>query len=193
MQIEQARGFILDKLNKELPGHFYYHNATHAIDVYNAAGLIAENEGVGEFETKLLLTAALFHDSGFLYGDKTDHELRSCEIARLHLPGFDYTSDDIEQICDIIMATKLPQNPHNYLGQIICDADLDYLGRNDFFVLSKKLFSELVITDGLKTEGEWNKIQIAFFQGHHYFTKTAIELRSALKQEHLEQITKKEF
>jgi uncharacterized protein len=193
MQIQQAREFILDKLNKELPEHFYYHNATHAIDVYTAARLIAESEGIGVHETHLLLTAALYHDSGFLIGGQTDHELRSCEIVRLNLPGFGYSPEDIEQICDIIMATKIPQDPHNHLGEIICDADLDYLGRNDFFVLSKKLFSELVITDGLKTEQEWNERQIAFLENHHYFTKTAIELRGTAKQQHLKEIIKKTY
>jgi uncharacterized protein len=190
MQIEPAKEFILDKLNRELPSCFHYHNATHAVDVYTAAKLIAGSEGVGERETQLLLTAALFHDSGFLLGQK-DHEIRSCENARLYLPDFDYSPADIEQICDIIMATRMPQNPHNHLGQIICDADLDYLGRNDFFVLSKKLFSELVITDGLKTELEWDKRQIIFFENHHYFTKTAIKLREPVKQEHLKEIIKR--
>ena len=193
MQIQQAREFILDKLNKELPEHFHYHNANHAIDVYTTSRLIAESERINGHETQLLLTAALFHDSGFLYGGKIDHELRSCEIARLYLRGFGYSSADIEQICDIIMATKLPQSPHDHLGEIICDADLDYLGRNDFFVLSKKLFSELVITDGLKTEQEWDEQQIVFFENHHYFTKTAIELRGTAKQQHLKEIIKKTF
>jgi len=190
MQIEQARKFILDKLNKELPEYFHYHNATHAVDVYTAARLIAGNEGVGEYEMQLLLTSALFHDSGFLFGQK-DHEMRSCENARLYLPNFEYSPDDIEQICDIIMATKMPQNPHHHLVEIICDADLDYLGRNDFFVLSKKLFSELIITDGLKTEQEWDKKQVFFIKNLHYFTKTAIKMRESVKQKHLKEIIKK--
>jgi uncharacterized protein len=192
MQIEQAREFILDKLNRELPACFHYHNATHAVDVYTGAKLIANNEGVGERETQLLLTAALYHDSGFLFG-QTDHESHSCDNARLYLPNFGYSPDDIDQICDIIMATKMPQTPHHHLGEIICDADLDYLGRNDFFVLSKRLFSELVITDGLKTELEWNKKQVIFFENHHYFTKTAIKLREPVKQEHLKEIIKRTF
>ncbi|WP_183560981.1 HD domain-containing protein [Mucilaginibacter sp. SP1R1] len=189
MQIEQAGEFILEKLNRELSENFKYHNAAHAIDVYTAAKLIAGNEHVGEQETRLLLTAALYHDSGFLFGQK-DHETRSCDNARLYLPGFGYEANEVEQICDIIMATKMPQDPHSHLGQIICDADLDYLGRNDFFVLSKKLFSELVITGGLKTEQEWDKLQIVFLENHHYFTKTAIETRGPVKQEHLKEIIK---
>jgi uncharacterized protein len=192
MQIEPARKFILDKLNTELPEHFYYHNATHAADVYTAAKMLAEQEGINDHETQLLLVAALLHDTGFLSGPQ-DHEITSCKIARSYLPGFGHSDENIEQICDIIMATKMPQNPSNHLGKIICDADLDYLGRNDFFVLSKKLFSEVVITEDLKTEQEWDKRQVAFLQDHHYFTKTAIKLREPVKQDHLEQLIKKTY
>ena len=184
MQIKQAREFILDKIKSELPACFHYHNANHAVDVYTAAGQIASAEGIGEYDTTLLLTAALFHDSGFITG-QADHELNSCKIARQHLPAFGYSAADIDQICTIIMATKMPQTPQTRLGEIICDADLDYLGRNDFFILSKRLFSELVITDHLESELEWDKLQVAFLEKHHYFTKTAISLRAAAKQQHL--------
>ena len=34
-------------------------------------------------------------------------------------------------------ATKIPQTPLTKLEEIICDADLDYLGREDFFEISR--------------------------------------------------------
>ncbi|MDN3582683.1 HD domain-containing protein [Mucilaginibacter flavus] len=185
MHIEQARQFILDKLNTQLPAKFYYHNASHAWDVYTAAKQIALGEGIGEYETCLLLTASLFHDSGLLLGED-EHEKKSCAVAREFLPGFDYTDDEIDRICDIIMATKVPQTPNEKLGEIICDADLDYLGRNDFFILSKRLFSELEITHGLQTETAWDKQQVGFLKSHHYFTQTAIASRAAEKEKHLQ-------
>ncbi|QEC74872.1 HD domain-containing protein [Mucilaginibacter ginsenosidivorax] len=190
MQIDKAGEFILDKIKRELPVHFYYHNATHAQDVYNAAKHLALGEGIDLAETTLLLTAALFHDSGFLCG-QDDHESNSCKIAREYLPAFNYTDAEIAVVCDIIMATKIPQKPHNKLGEIICDADLDYLGRNDFFILSKRLFSELEITHKLKTEQEWDKQQVSFLKSHRYFTKTAVSLRAAEKEKHLCTITER--
>lgn len=190
MQVEQAGEFILDKIKKELPEHFHYHNAGHACDVYTAAKQIAACEGISGHELQLLLTAAYYHDSGFLFG-QVNHEEGSCKNARQYLPAFGYTTDEIEQVCDIIMATKIPQNPHSHLGQIICDADLDYLGRNDFFILSKRLFSELVITDHLESELEWDRQQVKFLQSHQYFTQTALRLRAECKNEHLKIITTK--
>src|SRR4051812_11611908 len=114
MQIDKAGEFILDKIKSELPVHFYYHNAIHAQDVYKAAKQLALGEGIDLAETALLLTAALFHDSGFLCG-QDDHENNSCKIAREHLPVFNYTDAEIAAVCDIIMATKIPQQPHNKL------------------------------------------------------------------------------
>lgn len=190
MQVEQAGNFILDKIKKDLPEHFHYHNVDHALDVYTAAKQIAAGEGIIGDELELLLTAAYYHDSGFLFG-QANHEAGSCKNARQYLPDFSYTSDEIEQVCDIIMATKMPQSPHNHLGRIICDADLDYLGRNDFFILSKRLFSELVITDHLESELEWDRQQVKFLQSHHYFTQTALRLRAEGKNEHLKIITAK--
>jgi uncharacterized protein len=190
MQPEQAGEFILNKIRQELPGHFHYHNADHALDVYTAAKQLAQGEGINDNELQLLLTAAYYHDSGFLFG-QANHEAASCNNAKEYLPLFGYTADEIEQVCDIIMATKIPQKPHNHLGQIICDADLDYLGRNDFFILSKRLFSELVITDHLESELEWDKQQVKFLQNHRYFTQTALRLRDECKNEHLKIITSK--
>ncbi len=189
MQIDKAREFILDKINRELPAHFFYHNATHALDVYTAAKQIAVGEGISEYETNLLLTAAAYHDSGLLCG-VANHEASSCKIAREYLPGFDYTPAEIDTVCQIIMATKVPQNPQDKPGEIICDADLDYLGRNDFFILSKRLFSELEITHNLQSPREWDMQQVSFLKSHHYFTQTAIGLRAAEKEKHLQTIIK---
>ena len=109
----------------------------------------------------LLLTAVLFHDSGFLKQQK-EHERVGCDIAREYLPEYDYSPEQVEMICGMIMATKIPQTPHNKLEQIICDADLDYLGRDDFFTIGNKLYDELCMYGIISTELEWNKLQVRF-------------------------------
>ena len=184
MQFENAGKFILNKLSKELPQHLSYHSVEHIQDVYAAAEQIGKQENISDYEMKLLLTAAWFHDSGFLKGPK-DHEEESCRIARRTLPGYNYTTEEIYRICGMIMATQIPQYPKNHLEEILADADLDYLGRDDFFTIGNKLFSELSIFGFLNTEDEWNQLQVHFLESHHYFTKTAIQLRQAKKEAHL--------
>jgi uncharacterized protein len=187
MQLDDAGDFIIKRLNNALPGHLTYHNADHAKDVYQAAQHIGEAEGIAGNELKLLLTAAYYHDSGFLV--KADgHEEESCRIAREALPAYGYTPDEIDRICGMIMATRLPQSPTNQLEEILADADLDNLGRDDFFTISHKLYLESLFFGKVNDENEWNRQQIDFIKNHQYFTKTAINLRQAKKDANLGRI-----
>ena len=190
MQFENAGKFIVQKLRNELSPQLSYHSINHVLDVYAAAEKIGAAEKISAAETKLLLTAARFHDSGFIKGAK-DHEEESCRIARETLPGFDFQLNEIEQICGMIMATKIPQSPKNHLEEILADADLDYLGRDDFFTIGNQLFKELVNFGAIKTVRQWDELQVRFLESHHYFTKTALQLRQAKKLEHQEQIKAK--
>lgn len=190
MQFKEAKKHILAKLKKELPRHLSYHSVEHIKDVAAASERIAKSEGVKGEDLTLLLTAALYHDSGFLRSQK-EHERVSCEIAREELPGFGYTEPQLDRICGMIMATKIPQSPQNLLEQIICDADLDYLGREDFFDIGDRLYAELAVYDIISNEDQWNRLQIGFLEKHHYFTQTAINMRKALKDQHLEKVRSK--
>lgn len=184
MQFDKVKKFILAKLKKELPKNLTYHSLGHIKDVYKAAEQFAEYEKVDGEELTLLLTAVLFHDSGFLIQQK-EHEKLGCDIARQYLPEYDYSPEQIERICGMIMATRIPQTPHNKLEKIICDADLDYLGRDDFFKIGNYLFDELCMYGIINTENEWNKLQVKFLESHRYFTPSAKKLRKAKKEEHL--------
>lgn len=184
MEFAEVREFILTKLKSELPKYLTYHSPGHVEDVYRAAEHLAGLEGVAGNDLTLLLTAVLFHDSGFLKQQK-EHELVGCEIAREYLPAYGYADEQIERICGMIMATRIPQSPKNLLEQIICDADLDYLGRDDFFTIGDRLFVELQHYGMLTTEMEWNKLQVKFLEGHHYFTESASRLRKEKKEMHL--------
>ncbi|MBS1532511.1 MAG: YitT family protein [Bacteroidetes bacterium] len=183
MQVEQAGEFILNKIEKELPETFYYHNIDHTRDVYAAAKMIGEAENITDDEMQLLLTAACYHDSGYLVSIH-EHEKESCKIAREHLPSFWFSQPDIDKICGMIMATRIPQSPRNHLEQILADADLDYLGRDDFFTIGDKFYRELGLTD----RDEWNRMQVKFLNGHQYFTQTALNLRGPKRRRNLEQV-----
>jgi uncharacterized protein len=189
MQFEQAGDFIISKLRKEIPANLIYHNIEHTCDVYLAAEIIAKQENIGDSDLALLLTAALYHDSGFLVKAE-GHEEESCRIAKEHLPLFGYTTTEIEAICGMIMATRLPQLPLTSLEKILADADLDYLGRDDFFKVGHRLFSEMELAGALEDEVEWNKLQVEFMEKHSYFTQSAINLRQAKKEANIEQIKK---
>jgi uncharacterized protein len=88
----------------------------------------------------------------------------------------------------MVMATRVPQQPHNTLSRILCDADLDYLGRPDFFRIGSTLFTELKHYGVISTEREWNQLQVHFLQNHEYFTARNKRLREPQKQVHLARV-----
>jgi uncharacterized protein len=187
-EISAVENYISDRLRRELSPQLTYHGPHHTSDVFDAALKIAEYENItDEHELLLLKTAVYFHDLGFIEIYK-NHEQLGCEIARKELPGFGYSDEDIERICGLIMATKIPQSPRNKLEEIIADADLDYLGRDDFKPIAHTLFKELGVFFNLQDEREWNKIQLNFLRQHQYFTDYAIKFRQEKKQKHLEEI-----
>lgn len=187
MKHQAAISFILEKLEEELASHFTYHNLRHTLDVMEVCEQLCEAENVPPYEQVLLRTAAAYHDAGFLESPQ-NHEEAGCRMVQRYLPIFGYSDNAIERICDIILATKIPQTPHNLLEEILCDADLDYLGRIDFLEIGQGLFMELKTRGMLQTEQEWNLLQLQFLSEHKYFTTTNQQRREPLKQVHLSQL-----
>jgi len=187
IQFTDMQEMLLDKLEKELPRYLYYHNVKHTVDVVTEVELIGWGEGVSDEDILLLKTAALFHDAGHITA-YDNHEYYGTLMAREYLPKYNYTPEQINLICDLIMATKLPPRPKNLLEKIICDSDLDYLGRSDFIPVSNTLYKELKEQNKIGTLNDWNKMQIKFISGHQYFTKTAQSLREVNKQKQIERI-----
>ena len=189
IQFTDIQELILDRLENELPGYLYYHNVKHTVDVVTEVELIGWAEGLDDEGILMLKTAALFHDAGHTIA-YDEHEYHGTELAKKFLPDYGYSEEQIEKICNIIMATKLPPEPKDIYQEIICDADLDYLGRSDMIPVSNTLFKELHEQNKIGTLNEWNKLQVKFISGHSYFTKTARSLREVNKQKQIERIRK---
>jgi adenylate cyclase len=187
IQFTDMQEIILDKLEKELPDYLYYHNVKHTVDVVTEVELIGWGEGCTDEEILLLKTAGLFHDAGHTIA-YDNHEFYGTQLAKEMLPKYNYTPGQIERICSIIMSTRLPPKPTNLLENIICDSDLDYLGRSDFIPVSNTLYEELKAQNKIGSLNDWNKIQVKFISGHQYFTKTARSLREVNKQLQIERI-----
>ena len=187
IQFTDIQEMVLDKLEIELPGYLFYHNVKHTVDVVTEVELIGWAEGCSDEEILLLKTAGLFHDAGHTIA-YDNHEFYGTEIAKKMLPAYNYTPKQIECICSLIMSTKLPPRPTNLLENIMCDSDLDYLGRSDFIPVSNTLYEELKAQNKMGSLNDWNKIQVKFISGHQYFTKTARSLREVNKQLQIERI-----
>jgi uncharacterized membrane-anchored protein YitT (DUF2179 family)/predicted metal-dependent HD superfamily phosphohydrolase len=184
MQVEKAHSFILETLEKGLPSHLVYHNVQHTKDVIKYAEELGRMEKLSIDELNLLITAAIFHDTGYLE-TYSGHEEVSCSMAEIYLPKFEYSREEIMAVCSLIMATRLPQGPKNKIAEILCDADLYYLGTDSYKYLAENLFLETQSVGLIKSREEWVRRQVEFLEHHHYFTKSAIQNLTTIQQRNL--------
>ncbi len=184
---ENIKSHILNKLRK-LDKKLTYHSVEHTLDVTKEAERIGLSENVArEDDMFLLKVAALYHDTGFLFA-YDGHEAYSCKVFKQEAPEFGFSTEETNIVCGIIGATKIPQTPLTKLEEIICDADLDYLGREDFLPVSNKLKEEFLAYGIAKNETEWEELQVNFLTGHRFFTTTSIKEKNDIKQQHLAKI-----
>ncbi len=186
---KEAETFIRATLEKEMP-QLPYHNYEHINDVVQAAEAIGKAESLNNNDLKVLKIAALLHDIGFIRSSK-NHEAHGAEMAAEILPRFGFDAELITAIQGMILATKLPQSPANQLENILCDADLDYLGRDDFYPIGNKLFEEMKASGAVESEREWNLVQKTFLQSHKYHTDYGRTHREAEKQARLREVMDK--
>ena len=190
MDFAGARDYIINRMRKELNPSLTYHTIEHTQDMHRAAIRLMDMEHFEDEHERLLIeTASIYHDAGMMIS-YNDHETQSVLIAGEMLPTFGYRREDIDEIAGLILVTKLPQMPTTLPEQILCDADLDSLGRDDFFLESFKLQLEWKLNGiALTTLEEWLRFEVEFFTGHEYFTKSGRELRQEQKRKNFLEIT----
>jgi uncharacterized protein len=190
LNFEQARRYAEHRLEQELSPNLHYHGIMHTrAEVVPAVERLAGMEGITGRSLILLCTAAWFHDLGYVES-ALHHELISARIAGQVLPSFGYTAEDVEVVRWAILATALPQAPKNLLEEILTDADLDVLGREDFMRRNLDLRSELSLLGKEFTDEQWYAGQINFLEGHSYFTASAHSLRDARKMLNIQELRK---
>lgn len=187
MKYSSLQDYIFKRLENELPAHLTYHNPDHTKSVVIQCERIAGLMGIDSYDIVLLKTAALFHDLGFIKSH-VNHEDISCEMANEILPQFDYNGVEIKRISDMINATRLPQSPKDKLSEILCDADLYYLGTDQYSEISTKLYKEYNKNGIVLNKKNWPDIQINFLNSHQFFTTIVKNECDDKKQKNLDNI-----
>lgn len=187
MDFEGAKKYALQRLRNELNDKLHYHSVEHTLDVLDSVTRLAEMENVNGHDQALLKTGALFHDLGFVE-TYDGHEDASIRIAKDVLPEYGYSPEDIKVIEGLIRSTEIPQTPQNHLQEIMADADLDYLGRDDLYVIGQRLQYEWQLHGIVSSLREWHEKQLRFLKVHNYFTESAKKLRDKRKQENIKEL-----
>ncbi len=152
------------------------HNPDHIHGVINQVELLCRSENIPEEELLLVQSAAILLFTG-LSESITNFENTSSEIARRMLPEYSYKTRQIEQICNMILASRAPFQPQNKLEEILIDARMEFIGRPDYPTCVKRLFLEYKSMDVNVTLESVVENQIKLLQEFRFYTLAAQRLR----------------
>ncbi len=196
MQVEQkailksAEEYAKVFFEQHIPEKYTYHNLQHTVNVVNAVKEICAQENLTEDDIELLVLAAWFHDMGYDQGAE-EHEKRSAKYATQFLEGRAFPKDKIDTICGCILATKYPQVPTTILEKIICDADLNHLGKDTYWDRCGKVRQELaLVKDLIMDEQQWINFELNFMKKHEFHTKFGQTIYEKNKIKHIKRLIK---
>ena len=179
----------------EMPDGFKYHNADHTLHptkgVVASANRIAISENISEHDRELLITAAYFHDTGYIRQYKKNEPVAARMAGRI-LILIGYKPNEVAKIQKMILATDLESEPESHVEKILCDADLDHFGREYFFKLDGRLREEwrekgMDVSDDVK----WYKDTLELLKKHQYYTESQKKSREKGKQKNIKRLIKK--
>lgn len=190
--LQEAQHYVKNLFATRTNKSLTYHNYDHTWDVVQACEQMASHYNISEGDHLILITAAWFHDTGYLTVGPKDHEDESQRICKAFLKERNASVEFINQVNECIAATRMPAAPQNLLQQILCDADLFHLGTDNFAIRSKQLREEF---GNFQKEPigkrEWRQANIDFLERHRYFTDYAREHQEPAKLKHLKELKEK--
>ena len=187
--------YVKELFRDELPDGIKYHDANHTLHptkgVVAVANSIALSENISEHDRELLITAAYFHDTGYIR-EYDKNEPIAARMAGRILKLIGYKPSEIKKVQKMIRSTDLELEPKTHVEKILCDADLDHFGREDFFKLDGKL-REGRRARGIDVsdESKWYKGTLKIIQKHQYYTESQIKLREEEKQKNIKRLLNK--
>jgi predicted metal-dependent HD superfamily phosphohydrolase len=194
-RLKKVDEYIRALFRDELPHGIKYHDANHTLHptrgVVAVANRIGIAENISDHDRELLIAAAYFHDTGYIR-EYDKNEPIAARMAGRILKLIGYKPKEVEKIQKMILATDLACEPKTHLEKILCDADLDHLGREDFFKLDGKL------REGRRARGidvsddaKWYKGTLQIIKNHQYYSESQVKLREEEKQKNISKLLNK--
>lgn len=188
----EAENFVINFLNEELDSSFVYHNIFHTQRVVEKTKELIQGMQIDEKAAQILILAAWFHDTGYAKSIE-NHEEESVKIAEVFLKNKEVSKDIIEQVLNLILATKIGIKPSSDLEKIIRDADCAHLGSKNFSDYTSLLRKEWELTKKhVVSDAEWNKENINFLTNHRFYTEFAAKNWSKTESKNLAQLLKEQ-
>ena len=187
----KAEDYVVNLFKNKLSKLYNYHNLKHTKGVVNAIYKISKSYNLTENDAEILLLAAWFHDTGYIFGS-LNHEERSKELATEFLKENKASNKFINAVTDIIDATKFLFEPKNDLQKIMKDADYYHFGKESFSDTSDQLRKEWEnIENRFYTDLDWMKSNLNFLVNNHkYYTPYTLKKWQPQKEINIELLLK---
>ncbi|WBA40757.1 Pycsar system effector family protein [Hymenobacter canadensis] len=171
--LKQAKAYVTQLFEEKLPKQLVYHSLDHTVAVVKEARKLGEDTGLSAPDQETLLLAAWFHDTG--YTEVYDgHEYRSMELAKDWLTKQQDAPERIALVQDLIRTTHRNEPAETELQQLLADADMSGMGREDFFGNAELLRAEWETTLGKTySSTEWAESQLDFLHAAKFHTDAA--------------------
>ena len=187
--INALQSAALDYLSANLPPDCTYHNAQHTLEVCNAVMEFTQHGDWPPEEYAALRIAAIFHDFGYLTAPEANEALALPYIKKFAADG---AIDDrvVERAHELILETVYPYCPITPAGELLCDADIEYIGR-DCFMERAGMFRRELQLQGLEYDDvTWWNMEMDFLLRNKFFTPVCRQLREAGRQKNIAAVEK---
>ena len=192
MLLLQVEAYVVHFFGKHPKAKLGYHTLAHTRAVVAASDQLARHYQLSETDYTAVLTAAWFHDLGYLT-DAQQHEKAGSALATAFLQQAGVSAELVSLVTGGIRATRMPQSPTNLIEEILCDADLFHLGQDTYSDWQKRLRREQETLSGTPIANrDWRQQNIDFFQRHRYFTTYAQTLLQKGKRDNLQRLMDKQ-
>lgn len=178
---------VFRKLDEETPLSFVFHTPEYARHLYSYSDLLSKAENLDLEETLLVKTAVLLLVIGIIE-NYSKPEIAASAICNQILSEFNYSDKQIQDVGNLILASKYPPEPQTLLEKIMVDIRFEYLGRVDFLQMYKLYYQEQKEYYGDADPVKWKEKQIELLRTFQYFTAGAGRLSEISFNEQIERI-----
>lgn len=190
--LQKAKDYVETLFKDKLSSVYFYHNFIHTTYTVNKAEEIMKNTPVAAEDQEKVLMALWFHDTGYVQC-ANNHEEEGVKIVKDFLQKENYPDQYIEDVSQLILATKISYSPQNLMEQIVKDADCSHFASHDYNDIADALRKEWELTNvRCFSNDEWNAGNLDMLKNkHQFYTDYAKQNWQPLKEKNIKKITKK--
>ena len=160
---------VLDLLQLKFPeDRHYFRGASHTINALSVVEEYIDNMRLGTYEAQILRMGVLMRDLAEL--NTIEHGEDGIELVKKTMSDAGFTFVQTKVVSDLVKSSRRPHRPTNLLERIICDVDMEFLGREDHEEANEMFFQELLKNSLVSSREEWEQWQQDMLENYKYHT-----------------------